>query len=182
METPAGKTSYPSDLNETEWAILDPLIPRARQPGRPEKHPKRTILNAIFYLVRSGCAWRMLPDDLPPWRSSSTAPNSTTSNPAPPLGRRTHLRLARPLPPAQQGLRALRRIQRSLPLSRHAPPPRSLTLFRRPLRSSGLHKPSKKWRSKQCDFSAQKHVTRPSITREIRRIQSGFRPTARFSF
>ena len=68
METPAGKTSYPSDLNEAEWAILDPLIPRARQLGRPEQYPKRTILNAIFYLVRSGCAWRMLPHDLPPWK------------------------------------------------------------------------------------------------------------------
>ena len=68
METPAGKPSYPSDLNEAEWAILDPLIPKARKPGRPEKHPKRTILNAIFYLVRSGCAWRMLPNDLPPWK------------------------------------------------------------------------------------------------------------------
>ena len=68
MATPAGKTSYPSDLNDGEWAILDPLIPRARKPGRPEKHAKRTILNAIFYLVRSGCAWRMLPNDLPPWK------------------------------------------------------------------------------------------------------------------
>jgi transposase len=61
MEKSVGKTSYPSDLNDAEWAILDPLIPRARQPGC-------TILNAIFYLVRSGCAWRMLPNDLPPWK------------------------------------------------------------------------------------------------------------------
>lgn len=68
METSVGKASYPSDLNEAEWAVLDPLIPRARQAGRPEKHPKRAILNAIFYLVRSGCAWRMLPNDLPPWK------------------------------------------------------------------------------------------------------------------
>lgn len=68
MATPVGKTSYPSDLNDEEWALLDRLIPKARKPGRPEKHPKRTILNAIFYLVRSGCAWRMLPNDLPPWK------------------------------------------------------------------------------------------------------------------
>lgn len=59
---------YPSDLTDAEWAILDPLIPRARKGGRPEKYPKREILNAIFYLVRSGCPWRMLPHDLPPWR------------------------------------------------------------------------------------------------------------------
>lgn len=68
MGKTAAAQTYPSDLNDTEWAILDPLIPRARRAGRPEKHPKRTILNAIFYLVRSGCAWRMLPHDLPPWR------------------------------------------------------------------------------------------------------------------
>lgn len=59
---------YPSDLTDAEWAILDPLIPRARKAGRPEKYSKREILNAIFYLVRSGCPWRMLPHDLPPWR------------------------------------------------------------------------------------------------------------------
>ena len=60
--------NYPSDLNDDEWAILDPLIPKARRPGRPQKYSKRAILNAIFYLVRSGCAWRMLPRDLPPWK------------------------------------------------------------------------------------------------------------------
>ena len=63
-----GKKTYPSDLRDEEWALLDPLIPRARKAGRPEKYPKRAILNAIFYLVRSGCAWRMLPSDLPPWK------------------------------------------------------------------------------------------------------------------
>ena len=68
METVEGKRSYPSDMNDEEWAIIDPLIPKARKAGRPEKHPKRAILNAIFYLVRSGCAWRMLPHDLPPWK------------------------------------------------------------------------------------------------------------------
>jgi transposase len=59
---------YPSDLRDEEWAILDPLIPRARKAGRPEKYTKRAIVNGIFYLVRSGCAWRMLPKDLPPWK------------------------------------------------------------------------------------------------------------------
>ena len=59
---------YPSDLTDIEWALLDRLIPRARKVGRPEKYSKREILNAIFYLVRSGCPWRMLPNDLPPWR------------------------------------------------------------------------------------------------------------------
>jgi transposase len=68
MAKTGGPKTYPSDLQDEEWALLDPLIPRARQAGRPEKYPKRAILNAIFYLVRSGCAWRMLPRDLPPWK------------------------------------------------------------------------------------------------------------------
>jgi putative transposase len=59
---------YPSDLTDAEWTVRDPLIPRARKAVRPQKYPKREILNAIFYLVRSGCPWRMLPHDLPPWR------------------------------------------------------------------------------------------------------------------
>ena len=68
MAIPHTTKSYPSDLREEEWAILDPLIPRARKAGRPEKYSKRAILNAIFYLARSGCAWRMLPNDMPPWK------------------------------------------------------------------------------------------------------------------
>ena len=68
MAIPSGTKTYPSDLRDEEWALLDGLIPRARKAGRPEKYPKRAILNAIFYLVRSGCAWRMLPNDLPPWK------------------------------------------------------------------------------------------------------------------
>ena len=59
---------YPSDLTDGEWAELEPLIPGDQKLGRPPRYPKRKIVNAIFYLVRSGCAWRMLPHDLPPWR------------------------------------------------------------------------------------------------------------------
>lgn len=68
MAKPSETKTYPSDLSDEEWALLDALIPRARKAGRPERYPKRAILNAIFYLVRSGCAWRMLPNDLPPWK------------------------------------------------------------------------------------------------------------------
>jgi transposase len=68
MATVPTTKHYPSDLTDAEWALLDPLIPKARKAGRPEKHPKRAVLDAIFYLVRSGCAWRMLPHDLPPWK------------------------------------------------------------------------------------------------------------------
>jgi putative transposase len=58
---------YPSDLTDREWALIEPLVPRAKAGGRPEKYPQREILNAIFSVVRSGGVWRMLPHDFPPW-------------------------------------------------------------------------------------------------------------------
>ena len=58
---------YPSDLTDGQWKRIEPLIPPAKLGGRPRKAPMREILNAIFYVVRSGCSWRMLPKDLPPW-------------------------------------------------------------------------------------------------------------------
>jgi transposase len=62
------RLSYPTDLSDHEWALIKHLVPEAKCGGRPEAYPKRDILNAIFYLLRSGCSWRMLPHDLPPWR------------------------------------------------------------------------------------------------------------------
>lgn len=62
------REKYPSDLTDKEWAFLEPLIPGDAKLGRPPRYCKREIANAIFYLVRSGCAWRMMPHDLPPWR------------------------------------------------------------------------------------------------------------------
>jgi putative transposase len=59
---------YPTDLSDKEWDLIQHLVPDAKAGGRPEAYPKREILNAIFYLLRSGCSWRMLPHDLPPWR------------------------------------------------------------------------------------------------------------------
>ena len=59
---------YPSNLTDTEWKRIAPLIPGPKLFGRPPRYAKRAILDAIFYVVRSGCAWRMLPHDLPPWR------------------------------------------------------------------------------------------------------------------
>ena len=63
---------YPTDLNDTEWNQIAPLLPPSPTTGRPRKHPWREILNAIFYLTRSGCAWRLLPHDLPPWKTVYT--------------------------------------------------------------------------------------------------------------
>ena len=57
---------YPSDLTETELHILDPLVPPAKPGGRPREQDMHEILNGIFYVLRSGCAWRMLPHDFPP--------------------------------------------------------------------------------------------------------------------
>lgn len=59
---------YPTDLTDREWTLLQPYVPRAKPGGRPEKYPKRDILNGIFYIVRGGCAWRLLPHDFPPWQ------------------------------------------------------------------------------------------------------------------
>ena len=61
------RPSYPTDLTDDEWQILEPLIPPAKLRGRPRKTNMREVLNAIFYLLRTGCAWRLLPHDFPPW-------------------------------------------------------------------------------------------------------------------
>ena len=58
---------YPTDLNDKQWQILQPLLPEAKSGGRPATYPKREILNGICYVVRGGIAWRMLPHDLPPY-------------------------------------------------------------------------------------------------------------------
>ena len=60
--------AYPSDLSEQEWKVVEPLLPQP-QTGRPRKYSQRQMLNALLYLLRSGCAWRMLPHDLPPWQA-----------------------------------------------------------------------------------------------------------------
>lgn len=62
------RNTYPSDLTDKEWEVLEKLVPGDSKLGRPARYPKREILNSIFYIVRSGCAWRMMPHDLPPWR------------------------------------------------------------------------------------------------------------------
>jgi len=61
------RKAYPSDLSDAEWALLAALLPAAKPGGRPRSTDLREILNALCYLVRSGCGWRMLPHDFPPW-------------------------------------------------------------------------------------------------------------------
>jgi transposase len=62
------RSVYSTDLTDKEWQRLEPLVPAAKPGGRPVQYPRREILNAIFYLLRTGCSWRLLPHDFPPWR------------------------------------------------------------------------------------------------------------------
>jgi transposase len=64
-----GRARYPSDVTAKQWLLIEPLLPPPNTGGRPEKHPRREIVNAIFYVLRTGCAWRQLPHDLPPWQT-----------------------------------------------------------------------------------------------------------------
>lgn len=57
---------YPSDLTDEQWALIEPMVP-VKPGGRPAKHARRRIVEAILYVNRTGCAWRQLPHDFPPW-------------------------------------------------------------------------------------------------------------------
>jgi transposase len=59
---------YPTDLTDAEWKLLAPLIPVAKTGGRPARD-RRTIMDAVSYVLRAGCAWRLLPHDFPPWQT-----------------------------------------------------------------------------------------------------------------
>ena len=61
------RRKYPTDLTDAQWKLVQPLIPKPKPGGRPQSVDRRKILNAIFYLVRGGIQWRMLPHDFPPW-------------------------------------------------------------------------------------------------------------------
>src|SRR5215208_6564866 len=74
---------YASDLNDAEWALLAPLVPRSHPAGRRQTYPLRHIVDAIFYLLRTGAQWRLLPHEYPPrgapcyhcaqWRADGTS-------------------------------------------------------------------------------------------------------------
>src|ERR1700751_4508067 len=74
MWTPATRKNYSrkglryqSDVTDGEGRVMEPHLPQAKDTGRPRAWPMREIVNAIFYVMRSGCPWRQLPKDLPPW-------------------------------------------------------------------------------------------------------------------
>src|SRR5271154_4467904 len=60
-------TRYQTDLTDAEWRVIAPLLPTPCATGRPREWPMREIINGIFYVMRAGCPWRLLPNDLPPW-------------------------------------------------------------------------------------------------------------------
>jgi putative transposase len=60
---------YETDLTDTEWALIEPHFAAPSRRGRPRAWPLREIVNAIFYVMRGGIAWRLLPSDFPPWRT-----------------------------------------------------------------------------------------------------------------
>lgn len=60
---------YPTDLSDAQWKLIEPLIPPPKPGGRHREIDIRQIINAIFYLLRSGCAWRMIPKDYPDYGS-----------------------------------------------------------------------------------------------------------------
>ena len=58
---------YSSNLSDAEWTTIEPLLPRRNRLGRPPKTEMRSIVNAMFYMVRTGCQWRQLPREFPPF-------------------------------------------------------------------------------------------------------------------
>lgn len=56
-------------MTDEQWQLIEVWLPPPNVGGRPEKHPRREIVNAIFYVVRTGCAWRLLPREFPPWQT-----------------------------------------------------------------------------------------------------------------
>ena len=67
--SPSSPRGYDFDLTDEQWALIEPLLPPPATAGRREKHPRREIVNAILYVVRTGCAWRLLPREFPPWQT-----------------------------------------------------------------------------------------------------------------
>ncbi|GHO52828.1 IS5 family transposase [Ktedonobacter robiniae] len=69
MKVTLGRKAYPSDLTDEQWELLEPLIPQPSLQGRKPFVSRREVVNAILYVLRSGCPWRMLPHEFPAWQS-----------------------------------------------------------------------------------------------------------------
>ncbi len=66
----AQRLAYATDLTDEEWQILAPLLPPGKSGGRPRKYPLREVINGLQYVLRGGCAWRLMPHDLPQWQTA----------------------------------------------------------------------------------------------------------------
>ena len=64
------RRAYSTDLTDAEWAVFEPYIPPVKAGGRPAEHTRREIVDAIRYVLRAGCAWRLLPHDFPAWQTA----------------------------------------------------------------------------------------------------------------
>ena len=80
---PWTRKTYPTDLTDAQWKLIEPLLPEAKPGGRPRSVDLREVLDGIFYVVKGGVPWRMLPHDLPPW--------GTVHYLLPPVAARRHL-------------------------------------------------------------------------------------------
>lgn len=65
----ARRAGYATDLTDGEWKRIKRWVPEPKPGGRPAKHSRREVVNAIRYVLRTGCVWRLLPHDFPPWNS-----------------------------------------------------------------------------------------------------------------
>src|SRR3982074_2625499 len=65
------RKAYPSDLTDEQWVLLEPLVPALSPQAAYHVHARRELVNAILYVLRSGCPWRLVPHDLPAWRPVS---------------------------------------------------------------------------------------------------------------
>ncbi len=61
------RKGYSTDLTDAQWALIESLIPAAQAGGRPRSVDLREVVNAVLYLLRTGCSWRLLPNDVPAW-------------------------------------------------------------------------------------------------------------------
>ena len=66
----ARRLTYTTDLTDDEWQSLKPLLPPDKAGGRPRKYPMREVINGIQDILRGGCAWRLMPHDLPQWQTA----------------------------------------------------------------------------------------------------------------
>jgi transposase len=69
MRTTMGRQAYSTDLTDEQWKLLEPLIPQPSLQGRRPFVERREIMNAILYILRSGCPWRLLPHEFPKWQT-----------------------------------------------------------------------------------------------------------------